>query len=113
MRLLGSAKPPAKKSSRLPDFFGESFSYAASRYKKNKKHTLPQQGLERHNRLKNLKNSMTVSDPAKVKGRVCIVVDDVTTTGASFAEAKRALREAGAAEVCCIALACNHLISAL
>ncbi len=69
------------------------------------RHTQPQQGLERHNRLKNLQNAMAVSDPAKVKGRVCIVVDDVTTTGASFAEAKRALREAGASEVRCIALA--------
>lgn len=69
------------------------------------KHTAPQQGLERHSRLKNLQHSMAVADHTKVKGRVCIVVDDVTTTGASFAEAKRALREAGAAEVRCVALA--------
>jgi ComF family protein len=69
------------------------------------RHTKPQQGLERHRRLTNVQNAMTVSDPAKVKGRVCIVVDDVSTTGASFAEAKRALKAAGASEVRCIALA--------
>jgi len=57
--------------------------------------TVQQQGLERHVRLKNLKNSMQVTNPEQVKGRVCIVVDDVSTTGATFAEAKRALKEAG------------------
>jgi ComF family protein len=67
------------------------------------KETAPQQGLERHERLSNLKGSMKAD--ACVNGRVCIVVDDVTTTGASFAEAKRALKAAGASEVRCVALA--------
>lgn len=85
-------------------FFGGGFAYAPELLQRTR-HTVPQQGLERHSRLKNLQNTMAVTDPAKVKGRVCIVIDDVTTTGASFAEAKRALKEAGAAEVRCIALA--------
>jgi predicted amidophosphoribosyltransferase len=89
---------------RSEDFFYSNFLYAPHLLTRAR-HTLPQQGLERHNRLRNLKNAMAVADSAKVKGRVCIVVDDVTTTGASFAEAKRALRIAGAAEVRCIALA--------
>ena len=67
--------------------------------------TKTQQGLERHERLLNVKHSMVVKNPERVKGRICIVVDDVTTTGATFAEARRALREAGASEVRCIALA--------
>ena len=67
--------------------------------------TETQQGKERHERLKNVKNSMLVAHPAQIRGRVCIVVDDVSTTGATFAEARRALREAGASEVRCIALA--------
>ena len=84
--------------------FACSFLYAPHTLKRVR-HTKPQQGLERHRRLQNVKDSMQVSDPSKIKGRVCIVVDDVTTTGASFAEAKRALYEAGAAEVRGIALA--------
>ena len=68
--------------------------------------TKTQQGLPRAERLKNIKNSMTSGpDAEKIKGRGCIVVDDVTTTGATLAEAKRALRVAGARAVHCIALA--------
>ncbi len=67
--------------------------------------TKTQQGLPRAERLKNIKGSMQVVYPELVEGRVCIVVDDVTTTGATFAEAKRALKYAGARAVDCIALA--------
>ena len=83
---------------------GSGFSYSPHMLIRTR-HTKPQQGLERHSRLENLQNAMAVTDPSKIKGRVCVVVDDVSTTGASFAEAKRALKEAGAAEVRCIALA--------
>jgi competence protein ComFC len=72
---------------------------------KRVRHTAPQQGLERHERLHNVKNSMEVVLGSGLAGRVCLVVDDVTTTGASFAEAKRALKAAGAREVLCVALA--------
>jgi predicted amidophosphoribosyltransferase len=48
---------------------------------------------------------MLVKYPEQVKGHMCIVVDDVTTTGATFVEAKRALKTAGAAEVRLVALA--------
>ena len=88
---------------RPEDFFEAAFFYAPHALIRIK-HTAPQQGLERHDRLKNLKDAMS-ADSSKVKGRVCIVVDDVSTTGASFAEAKRALKEAGASEVRSIALA--------
>ena len=67
--------------------------------------TKTQQGLPRAERLKNIKNSMRVFDAEIVRGRVCIVVDDVTTTGATLAEAKRALRAAGARAVHLVALA--------
>ena len=67
--------------------------------------TKTQQGLPRAERLKNIRNSMRAVYPELVEGRVCIVVDDVTTTGATFEEAKRALTTAGARAVYCIALA--------
>ncbi len=65
--------------------------------------TPTQQGLERTKRLHNVKNSM-VADTS-VKDRTCIVVDDVTTTGATLHEAKRALKAAGARAVYCVTLA--------
>lgn len=65
--------------------------------------TPQQQGLERHIRLYNVKNSMYAQ--SHVKDRVCIVVDDVTTTGATLEEAKRALTKAGARAVYTLALA--------
>lgn len=69
------------------------------------KNTSPQQGLAKYSRLSNVKNSMYVTHPELVVGRTCIVVDDVATTGATFAEARRALCAAGASTVECVALA--------
>ena len=69
------------------------------------KHTQQQQGLPKQKRLSNVAHSMEVMHPEKIIGRVCIVVDDVSTTGATFMEAERALKRAGAAEVICVALA--------
>lgn len=83
---------------------GSTFEYAA-RALERMKETTPQQGLERHKRLKNVHGSMHVVDPAQVAGRVCVVVDDVTTTGATLDEARRALLQAGAARVHLVALA--------
>ncbi|OGC88120.1 hypothetical protein A2419_01460 [Candidatus Adlerbacteria bacterium RIFOXYC1_FULL_48_26] len=69
------------------------------------KATPQQQGLHKSEREQNLTKAMKVLDEKEVKGRVCVVVDDVSTTGATFAEATRALREAGAREIICVALA--------
>jgi competence protein ComFC len=67
--------------------------------------TLPQQGLAQHLRLTNIEGSMDVADAQTIRGKVCVVVDDVSTTGATFAEATRALKKAGATRVECVALA--------
>jgi competence protein ComFC len=64
--------------------------------------TKHQQDLPRYVRLKNVHKSMQAQG---VQGRVCIVVDDVTTTGATLAEAERALKVAGARAVHTVALA--------
>jgi ComF family protein len=69
------------------------------------RNTIPQQTLARAKRLKNVKNSMRVVDEDRIAGRTCVVLDDVSTTGATLAEAARALKQAGARKVHALALA--------
>jgi len=47
-------------------------------------------------RLKNLKGSFKAEHPEKVKGRNIILIDDVSTTGATIYEASSVLKKAGA-----------------
>lgn len=56
-------------------------------------------------RRENLKDSMKVLNPDSVSGRCVVLIDDVVTTGSTFAEAKRALKEAGVKRVLCFAVA--------
>jgi len=88
----------------LAGTFAPAFEYAPNVLKRTV-HTRHQQGLQRSKRLKNVDGSMRVVDPDRVAGRVCVVVDDVATTGATLAEAKRALLNAKARRVHCVALA--------
>lgn len=59
----------------------------------------------RKERLENLRHSMKVLKASSVAGACVIVLDDVTTTGSTFAEARRALRAAGARKILCVAVA--------
>jgi len=71
------------------------------------RHTPPQRGLPRAQRLKNVRRAFAV-DPrhtAALQGRRVALVDDVMTTGASLREAALALRAAGAAHITAIAFA--------
>ncbi len=69
------------------------------------RHTPPQTSLSRYERLKNLHGAFSVPNPDRVHDQDLILIDDVTTTGATFREAKEALLRAGARNVQCIALA--------
>ena len=61
--------------------------------------TPPQTGLGRSERLKNLKGAFAVKDPAAVKNRHVLLVDDVYTTGATVQECAVTLNRCGAAQV--------------
>ena len=56
-------------------------------------------------RVRNIENSMRVVDAESVRGRSIILLDDVSTTGATVKEAKRALREAGARKLLAFTIA--------
>lgn len=54
-------------------------------------------------RIINMENTMQASEGAR--GRNVVLLDDVTTTGATIGDARRALRESGAKKIICLTLA--------
>ncbi len=69
-------------------------------------HTESQIALKvRSKRLKNLKDSMRIPEPMKTRDKCIVVIDDVTTTGGTFHEIRRVLKEAGVKRVLCVAVA--------
>lgn len=68
-----------------------------------KKKTLPQVTLDRAGRIANVHNAFSAHQ--SVDGKYIVLIDDVYTTGATFASASDTLLQAGAKKVCCIALA--------
>jgi competence protein ComFC len=62
--------------------------------------TATQTHLSRDRRAANIKNAFAMRPGADVAKRRIVLVDDVFTTGATTNDCARALREAGAAEVC-------------
>lgn len=71
------------------------------------RHTPPQRGLARAERLRNVRGAFAVHPGAagQLAGRRVVLVDDVMTTGASLHEAARALRAAGVQQVAALVLA--------
>lgn len=59
----------------------------------------------RGERLKNIIGSFRVENADPIKGRNIILIDDITTTGATLAEAKKVLRGAGARKVIAFTIA--------
>lgn len=83
---------------------GKTFETSSNTLVKIKK-TGDQVGKGRKERFQNLAQCFSVSNPGAVHGRNIIVLDDITTTGATLQEAKRALLEAGARRVLLVAIA--------
>lgn len=65
----------------------------------------PQAGLRAADRERNVVGAYGVKRPEKVRGRVLVLVDDVTTTGATLRECAQVLLEAGAKDVRAVTLA--------
>lgn len=73
---------------------------------KRQKQTRPQVELNRKKRQENIKNAFVFKgNPADIKGKIVLVVDDVFTTGATLNECAKILRENGAREVWGVVLA--------
>ena len=68
-------------------------------------HSRPQTGLNRHQRIENVKNVFDLTDAAAVSGRNLLIVDDVLTTGATLQACAELLKGAGAARVDVLTLA--------
>jgi competence protein ComFC len=67
--------------------------------------TPAQAGLRAADREKNVIRAYAVRRPERIQGRTIVLVDDVTTTGATLREGARILREAGAKDVRAVTLA--------
>lgn len=80
--------------------------YAPQILQREKK-TKPQFELRREERAKNIKDAFSVSEKfkSKIKGKNIILVDDITTTGATLRECAKVLKKSGAAKVLGVTLA--------
>ncbi len=54
---------------------------------------------DRAKRMKNIIGTFAVKNTEKIKNRNIILIDDVTTTGATLSEARKILKEAGAKKI--------------
>ena len=61
--------------------------------------------LSEEERRENVKGTIAVRRPERVRGRTVLVIDDVMTTGSTLSECARVLKAAGAARVWCATLA--------
>lgn len=69
-------------------------------------HTTPQTKLqEREKRLRNMHGAFTCATPDAVRGKTIILVDDVTTTGATLEACARVLQSAGARTIIALVVA--------
>jgi len=70
------------------------------------KNTPPQTHIRNKTKRKeNIKGCFSVPYPEEVRGKDILLIDDVSTTGATLLEARKTLKKAGARSVLCVAAA--------
>ncbi|ASK27343.1 amidophosphoribosyltransferase [Neisseria chenwenguii] len=75
-----------------------------------RKHTPPQSTLKSEARRRNVKNIFELKNPLESNCNV-LLIDDVTTTGATFAELAKTLKQSGVGQVYCWSLARSQMKS--
>ncbi len=60
---------------------------------------------DKNKRLKNLSGTFEIKTGINIKNRNIILIDDVTTTGATLSEAKKVLKDAGARKIIAFTIA--------
>ena len=91
-----------RRGYRVPDLLVRRTGRRPRRLLRYARRTADQRGLDRDARARNVAHSLVA---APCPGLRVVVVDDVVTTGASLAEAIRALRSAGAEVVAAVTVA--------
>jgi len=69
------------------------------------RYTQPQTGLRSEERKRNVRKAFEITNQEAVKGRIVLLVDDVTTTGNTLNECARVLKRAGSKGVFGLVLA--------
>lgn len=67
--------------------------------------TKPQVGLSSNERRKNMKNAFGIQNKDAVEGKDVLLIDDVSTTGATIRECSKVLKKTGAGSVHVVTLA--------
>lgn len=91
-----------RRGFRVPELIARRCGIRPQRLLAHTRRTRDQRGLDRDERRANVAGSMVARG---VRGRRVVVLDDVVTTGASLAEAVRALRAAGADVIAAVTVA--------
>ena len=68
------------------------------------RHTKEQNKLNKSGRIDNLKDAFKLKRPEEVKGKSILLIDDIVTTGSTFMECAKVLKENGAREITALAL---------
>lgn len=77
----------------------KNFSYLKNIIQKNKNTKNQARIKNKRERIENIKNAFTLKNPEQIKKQNIIIIDDVTTTGATLKEIKKILKQNGARKV--------------